>query len=89
MFGLDYSCDVGSHIVIRSPDLKTNPCFRYEGKTGKECNLVIFKCKSINNRLNGELSTRPFDMVVDRFIFILNYARPLFYLHTLHRYGIT
>jgi len=32
--------------------LKTNPYFRYEGKTGKERNLVIFKDKSINNHIN-------------------------------------
>ena len=41
--------------------VKTNPCFRYEGKTGKMRNLVIFKDNPMNNHINGELSTRPFD----------------------------
>jgi len=53
--------------------VKTNPCFWYEGKTGNQHNLVIFKYITMNNNINGELSARPFiDMVVDRFIFKKN-----------------
>jgi len=40
--------------------VKTNPCFRYEGKTEEERNLIIFKDIYTNNHINGELSTRPF-----------------------------
>ena len=40
--------------------VKTTPCFRYEGETGEERNLVIFKDTSMNNHIKGELSTRPF-----------------------------
>jgi len=39
---------------------KTGPCFRYEGKIGKERNLVIFKDIPMNNHINGELSNRAF-----------------------------
>jgi len=39
---------------------KKYPCFRYEGKTGKERNLVIFTDTLMNNLINGEFSTRPF-----------------------------
>ena len=40
--------------------VKTTLCFRYEGETGEEHNLVIFKDTALNNHINGELSTRPF-----------------------------
>jgi len=46
--------------TLRLDTVKTNPCFRYEGKTGEELNLVIFKDNHMNNRINEELSTRPF-----------------------------
>jgi len=38
----------------------SNPCFRCEGKTEEERNLVISKDTPMNNHINGELSTRPF-----------------------------
>jgi len=40
--------------------VKTTPCFRYEGETREERNLVIFKDTPMNNHIKGELSTRPF-----------------------------
>jgi len=49
-----------------------NSCFRYEGKTRKELNLVIFKNIPRSNYINGELSTRPYrDTFVDRVISII------------------
>jgi len=39
---------------------KTNLYFRYEGKTGEERILVIFRDIPMNNHINGELWTRPF-----------------------------
>jgi len=42
--------------------VKTDLCLRYEGKTGKERNLVTFKDAPMNNRIDGELSTRPFSL---------------------------
>ena len=47
----------------RSADVQsnhtTNRCFGYEGKTGEERYLVIFK-DTPNDHIDGELSTRPF-----------------------------
>ena len=40
--------------------LKTNPSFRYDGKTGEEHTLVILQDTSMSNYINGELSARPF-----------------------------
>jgi len=37
----------------------TNPSFGYEGETGEERNLVIFKDTPMNKHINGELLTRP------------------------------
>jgi len=47
-----------SDIALRHT-VETNPCFRNEGKTGKERKLVILKDTPLNNHINGELSTRP------------------------------
>jgi len=33
--------------------VKTEPYFRYEGKTRKERNLFIFKITPMNNHING------------------------------------
>jgi len=41
------------------PCSKNEP-LRYEGKTDERRNLSIFKDYSMNNHINGELSTRPF-----------------------------
>jgi len=52
--------------------VKTNPCFRYEGKRGEYRNLVTFRNTGMNNHIKGELSTRPFHRFVQRFIFTNN-----------------
>ena len=40
--------------------VKTNSCFRYEGKTGGGGNLVSFKDAPMNNHINRELPKKPF-----------------------------
>ena len=40
--------------------VNTNPCLRYEAKTGEERNLVVFHDILMNNHINGELSTISF-----------------------------
>ena len=60
--GFRFYCEALIHAPRNHPNntVKANPCFRYGGKTGEEHNLVIFKDKSMNSHINGELSTRPF-----------------------------
>jgi len=35
--------------------VKTNPCFRYEGQTGEESNLVVFTDSPKDNHVNDKL----------------------------------
>ena len=42
--------------------VKSNFCFRYERKTGKERNLVTFSDIPMNKHINGELLTTPFSL---------------------------
>jgi len=57
IFGLLFAVLVGISMNSHS---KKKPCFRYEGKTGEERNLVIFEDTFTNNHINKELSTRRF-----------------------------
>ena len=40
--------NVPNFVAVTKPFFPCNLCFRYEGKTGKERNLVIFKGVAIN-----------------------------------------
>jgi len=53
------STQIQSKLISEISTVKTNPCFSYEGKTGEERNLVIFKDTPMNNYMNGDLSARP------------------------------
>jgi len=45
---------------VNMQTVKTNHWFRYEGKTGEERNLVIFKDTPMNNHIKEAILTRPF-----------------------------
>jgi len=60
-------CDLAKHFFRGYVNTaKTNPCFKYEGKTAEERNLVIFKDTPMNDHILMESSRRDLfiDMVV-------------------------